>query len=89
MLYPGGGITLDNNKTLRTDIAKATKGVAALLIMIGHVCKAYKDPLYLFPVGWLGVGLFFFWSGYGLMYGYKHKSGYFDHFWKNKIIYII
>lgn len=84
-----GKLALNKNRTLTMDIAQATKGSASLLIMIGHVCKAYKDPLHVFPVGWLGVALFFFWSGYGLMYGYKHKTGYLVNFWKSRLTKIL
>lgn len=68
------------------EITTATKGIAAILILCGHVTEAVGDPLGLFPVGWMGVGLFFFWSGYGMTASWKTKPDYLKTSWKGRFI---
>lgn len=67
---------LDKNKST------SLRGVAALCVMLGHITSQY--PWYiqrLFP-GELWVGLFFFFSGYGLYKSYSEKGqSYLSGFW--------
>ena len=63
------------------------RGIATLIIMIGHVgvsgfgCRLFN------PFGGIGVAMFLFLSGYGLSESFK-KNG-LNHFWKKKVIRIV
>ena len=60
------------------------RGIAILIIMIGHVgvsgfgCRLFN------PFGGIGVAMFLFLSGYGLSESFK-KNG-LNHFWKKKMM---
>ena len=66
----------------------AIKGIMALAIVLHHLCRQFADSgkseIWLkpfdSPMGWLLVSVFFFFSGYGLMVGYLHKSDYLKDF---------
>lgn len=66
-------------------------GGASLLIMLGHCANAlHVDRRYPFiNVGWYCVALFFFISGYGIVYGCKHKPKYMEHFLLNRFIKVL
>lgn len=59
-------------------VSTQTKGIAAILIVVGHCVIAGNGPEFLafFNVGWYIVAFFFFWSGFGVMYGYENKPHY-------------
>lgn len=69
------------------NIGKQTKGIAAILIILGHTINGYglKEFSWL-NVGWLCVAIFFFWSGYGVMYSYVVKKEYLHYFWRDRVI---
>jgi Protein involved in polysaccharide intercellular adhesin (PIA) synthesis/biofilm formation len=54
------------------------KGICAVEILIGHIGFITEEPLLFFnrKAGVLFVGIFFFLSGYGLMYSKEHKPNY-------------
>ncbi len=63
------------------------KGAMALLIMFHHIYQEVSEavPKVFVPMGYIGfitVAVFFFFSGYGLMYGLEHKEGYIERFGK-------
>ena len=64
------------------------KGICILAVFIGHTSKIFKGIfLYKFycSIGLFAVSLFFFISGYGLMYGYLRKENYQEYFFKKRI----
>lgn len=72
---------------LDRNISIQIKGIAAIMIMVGHVIKGAPWYLDIFRGGgqfWVGV--FFFYSGYGLQYSLKHSTRYLDCFIINKIV---
>lgn len=70
---------------LDKDYGTYIRAIAALSVMLGHITVVF--PWYvqrLFP-GELWVGVFFFFSGYGLYLSYEAKSGYLNGFWQKKL----
>jgi len=68
-----------------TDILK---GLCILVIIFHHVSKAMPLPGLLSPFqnfGYLGVSIFFFLSGYGLIFSSLRKSDYFKDFFSKRI----
>ena len=65
------------------------RGIMALEIVIGHVVR--YETSYLMPFGkfmLIGVGFFFFVSGWGLCKSFHEKSGYLDTFLKARFGYL-
>lgn len=70
-----------------TDIiqTKSIKGILSILIMLGHIFATKNimnngiDLLIVSP-GFLYVGMFFFYSGFGLVQGYINKKSYLHNF---------
>lgn len=85
--YIGGG---QHNASALTDkeSVNCMKGVAALLIVFSHA-HYYNETLGLLkifkPFGYIGVSLFFFCSGYGVMKNYIVKEHYLDGFLIKKL----
>ena len=59
------------------------KGIAILIIIIAHIGN-YSGKTWFTPLGGIGVAIFLFCSGYGLMISY-HKNG-LKNFWKKKFV---
>lgn len=59
------------------------KGIAILFVVIGHIGN-YSGKTWFTPLGGIGVAIFLFCSGYGLMTSYRTKG--LSSFWKNKLI---
>lgn len=59
------------------------RGIAILIIMIGHVGVSGFDCRLFNPFGGIGVAMFLFLSGYGLTESYK-KNG-LNQFWRKKV----
>ena len=71
----GRRVAIENNPSVCCGIlinekTVALKGIAAILIMLGHCSNALNmDGKYSFlNVGWYCVALFFFLSGYGILW---------------------
>lgn len=68
---------------------RALKGLCAIYIIFHHLCTYLADffpSFYAFKyLGFLMVGVFFFISGYGLMYGVANKEGYLNGFFKKRV----
>lgn len=65
----------------------ALRGICAVEIVIGHIGAASRDP-WLFlnrKAGVLIVGLFFFLSGYGLMFSLRKKEDYLAGFFRSRM----
>ena len=66
------------------------RGIMALEIIIGHVVR--YEHTYLFPFGkfmLVGVGFFFFVSGWGLCRSFHEKQGYLDSFLQTRFSYLV
>ena len=78
-------------KLLTKNNSTSLKGMAAFFIMLGHIGINTAYPV-LFPfrkAGFLWVGLFFFLSGYGLMYSHLNKPDYVKKAFLKRIIAVI
>lgn len=60
------------------------KGIAALCIMLGHYLSSFPWYVGGWLHGYLWVGIFFFYSGYGLRRSVETKENYLENFWKHK-----
>lgn len=80
------------NKALSYESTTVIKGICSLEIMIGHIGLELSNELILYPfrkAGVLIVGMFFFLSGYGLMYSLKNKNNYLKQFIKKRLLIIL
>lgn len=59
------------------------KGIAILFVLIGHIGN-YSGKTWFTPLGGIGVAIFLFCSGFGLMASYYQKG--LKSFWKNKLL---
>lgn len=69
----------------QTDVLK---GISILMILIHHFTLRMIAPHFMSPflnVGFLGVGIFFFLSGFGLMSSYLRKPNYLKGFFSKRI----
>lgn len=81
-----------NNKIYDKETFDILKGIAILGVFVGHCSKVYLGVfLYklLCSIGLFSVSLFFFISGYGLMYGLDRKIDFGNHFIRKRIIPIL
>lgn len=67
-----------NDNLLNISFTNEVRGFAILMIIIHHLCRhilnnSYQYPLF-YDLGYIGVALFLFLSGYGLMESYKLKG---------------
>lgn len=80
----------DNFNVIQTN---ALKGLCAIYVIFHHLCTYFADvyPSFCFfeCMGFLMVGIFFFISGYGLMYGVKNKSDYLKGFFTKRLLTIL
>ena len=56
------------------------KGIAALCIMLGHYLSSFPWYIGGWLHGYLWVGIFFFYSGYGLRRSVETKENYLENF---------
>jgi len=80
----------DNFNTSQTN---ALKGLCAIYVVFHHLCTYFADVyssfLFFESIGFLMVGMFFFISGYGLMYGVKNKENYLKGFFTKRLLTIL
>ncbi len=69
------------------DCTTTIRGIAILIIIIGHVGVSGFDHRVFNPFGGIGVAMFLFLSGYGLTESYK-KNG-LGGFWRKKVLRIV
>ena len=71
----------------------ALKGLCAIYVIFHHLCTymagVYPSFLFFEKAGFLMVGMFFFISGYGLMYGVLNKTDYLKGFFTKRILSIL
>lgn len=65
------------------EVSNALKGVCAIMVALGH---ALPYQLYIFIPGAYFVGLFFWFSGYGVMKSYINIPDYLKHFIMKRVI---
>lgn len=73
----------NNREYLNKDNMNKIKGIACIMVVICHVTSQLEGEGILAltaNLGYLAVGLFFFWSGYGLMYSLSNKQNYLSGF---------
>lgn len=78
-----------NKNALSLQTCNVLKGISILAVFIGHTSKVFTGLfLYKFycSIGLFAVSLFFFISGYGLMYAYINKENYRNGFLKKRIL---
>ena len=61
------------------------RGIAAICIMLGHYLSSFPWYVGAWFHGFLWVGIFFFYSGYGLRISVEYKENYLEKFWNHKI----
>lgn len=82
---------LTNKGFLNQDVTTQMRGVAMLLILLGHIIATFGDKCFIplisnrlvTPFGGMGCAIFLFLSGYGLSESYK-KTG-LKHYWLKKV----
>lgn len=83
----------DNNKSEYISLENSTriKGFFALVILAHHIIQFGNDHngIILHRVGYIGVAVFFFYSGYGLMYKLRNDENYLDNYFKKRLLKII
>lgn len=73
---------------LNKKVASGMKGLSALYIMLSHLIHSpcWQLGFFLFGGGYLFVGVFFFYSGYGLKKSCEGQMQYLNGFFKRKIV---
>ena len=77
-----------NNNYLGFDNSIAIKGLFAVVVMLHHITNEADCGKFMFLFnfsGFIAVSVFFFYSGYGLMYSYTNKENYLNGFVKKRI----
>lgn len=69
---------------MSADYTKICKGIAMMLIMIGHCTSYFEGARLLTPFGGIGVSIFLIASGYGLNESYKRHG--LVCFWKKRVL---
>lgn len=78
-----------NNDALSLQTCNVLKGISILAVFIEHTSKVFTGLfLYKFycSIGLFAVSVFFFISGYGLMYAYINKENYRNGFLKKRVL---
>ncbi|MDU1978896.1 MAG: acyltransferase [Clostridium sp.] len=78
-------MSIENKLSLqRTSVIK---GISCIFIILSHtINNNYPASIRWIASGYLWVGVFFFFSGYGFAYSFNQKNNYLNTFWKKKII---
>lgn len=84
--FAGKDVFFDNSLSFTQ--TSALRGICAIEIVLGHLGAALPKSYLLYPfqkAGILVVGIFFFLSGYGLIYNYLNKQAYLEGFLKKRL----
>lgn len=79
----------DNYVYLDKDNMNKQKGIACIMVVVGHLtAQIGADGILAFVanIGYLAVGIFFFWSGYGLSFSLINKENYLSGFLVKRFI---
>lgn len=77
-----------NLEFLSKPTTNCVKGLCILIIIFHHVSLTMRNPALIKPftlVGYLAVSLFFFLSGYGLMFSFLNKDNYLSNFFSKRL----
>ena len=77
-------LKVTNVQFMSADYTKICKGIAMMLIMIGHCTSYFEGARLLTPFGGIGVSIFLIASGYGLNESYKRHG--LSCFWKKRVL---
>jgi len=80
-----------NEDYLSIKNTNALRGMCALIVAMQHTC-AYQHDKWTAPflyIGFLCTSIFFFLSGYGLMYGTENKRRYLQNFLKKRLLTVL
>lgn len=81
-----------NEKYLSISTTQGEKGIAAVMIVFHHLSQAIPISVALKPLQYIGfimVSMFFFVSGYGLVYGVENKQNYLNGFLRKRMVPIL
>lgn len=81
-----------NDNCLDPHLTTREKGIAAILIILHHLSQrvtVFGILSLMNYVGFILVSVFFFLSGYGLMFGVLYKPNYLDNFFKKRVMTIM
>ena len=81
-----------NDNYLSPLTTKYEKGISAIMIVMHHLSQNISIHGILVVMQYIGfilVAIFFFISGYGLMYGFNNKHNYLHGFFKRRIVTIL
>lgn len=80
-------------RELDRDTTTCVKGIAAFLIMLHHISFNIVDlPILIKPIWYIAfpiVGLFFFYSGYGLCSGMLTRKNYWKNFLQKRVARVV
>ena len=77
-----------NNHYLSKTNTTQIRGILIVIIILHHFAQSMTNVGLMFPfrsVGYLAVGMFFFYSGYGLMISKQNNSTYMDNFIQKRL----
>lgn len=80
-----------NENYLSIENTNALRGMCAIIVAMQHTC-AYQHDKWTMPflyIGFLCTSIFFFLSGYGLMYGIENKRRYLRTFLKKRVFTVL
>lgn len=92
MLVIAFGISVSNgyrDDYLSKDNTNSLKGIAAIFILLHHISQyieLFSGLIFMRYIGFILVSVFFFSSGYGLMYGLNNKKDYLQGFFSRRIL---
>lgn len=81
-----------NDSYLSPKTTNIEKGIAAIYIVLHHLSQHVDRPSIFLIMGYVGfilVAVFYFISGYGLMYGLRNKDNYLQGFLKKRVVSVI
>ena len=80
---------VDSNFFVSKSSTDQLRGIFIVVMVIHHISQRMADPGLLRPfneMGYFAVGMFFFFSGFGLTKSFKNKETYLDHFLIKKLV---
>lgn len=88
LVFYGTKLKKFNLNYLSLDNSKSIKTICALTVMLHHITNYVNCGLLFLPFqvsGYLMVAVFFFYSGYGIMFSLEHKTGYIENFLRKRL----
>lgn len=89
-LLLGAKFKNNSSQILAVDVSKGIQGICALLIILHHLTQAVgAETAFMYDKGVMLVGVFFFFSGYGLFISMKTKQNYLKGFFRKRFTAIL